>query len=241
MNQIDFYTLIQTRLGGNLIDVELTYDDIDAALRAAILTYRTKGNDNLNYDFYAISVDSSTQIYDLPTEIDEIIKVISSDSASGIVSTGDPFDIGIIQSLFDPLSVGGADLISFEMLSQRLESISYYTVGDLPFQFKRNTHQIQFLKKITGQQNLFLETYRRMTDDEYRDVLWIQEWALAEAKIILGRAYQKYSSVSTPAGDTSLNGNELIQEGRDDKERLLTDIKNYNDTEDAIGSPIIMG
>jgi len=243
MTETDFFDELQARLGGNLIDVELTYPDFRVAFNLATLTYRTKGNDNLKNTFYAISVDSSSQTYTLPTEIDEIIEVV--DAAEGnLLSSGtsaDPFALAFIQSTFSGLGIGGVSLVNLELYHQQLETVGNYTVSDQPFIFDRVNHQVTFLKHIGSAQNWLLEVYSRMTDEEYRDVLWIKEFALAEAKIMLGRAYQKYATLTTPSGETNLNGEQLIADGKEDKDRLLEDIKNFTDTEDAIGGIIFLG
>ena len=56
---------------------------------------------------------------------------------------------------------------------------------------------------------------------------WIKEWALAEAKEVLGRIRSKFGSFPGPRGDLSLDGETLISEAREDKERLLERLNEY--------------
>jgi hypothetical protein len=81
----------------------------------------------------------------------------------------------------------------------------------------------------------FLECYMNLDEEEYMDILWVQQWSLAEAKQMLGYAYRKFSSVSAPTGETQLSGDAMINEARDEMERLLVDIENQTDGDSASG------
>ena len=54
---------------------------------------------------------------------------------------------------------------------------------------------------------------------------WIRQHTLASSKETLGLVRSKFGSVPIPNGDVSLNGAELISQGREDKEKLKTELK----------------
>jgi len=58
---------------------------------------------------------------------------------------------------------------------------------------------------------------------------WIQEYAYAFAKGILGEARSKFASLAGPQGGTTLNGTALITESREEMQKLEEDLKNYTD------------
>jgi hypothetical protein len=58
---------------------------------------------------------------------------------------------------------------------------------------------------------------------------WLQEYALAFAKTILGQARGKFSSLAGPQGGTQLNGAALMAEGQAEMDKLELDLKNYVD------------
>jgi len=58
---------------------------------------------------------------------------------------------------------------------------------------------------------------------------WIQEYALAFCKGILGQARSKFSTLNGPQGGTTLNGTALIQESQLEMEKLETDLRSYVD------------
>ena len=53
---------------------------------------------------------------------------------------------------------------------------------------------------------------------------WIQRYALAAAKGILGEIRGKYSSLPSPGGGASLNGRELTQQSMEEKEKLKEEL-----------------
>jgi hypothetical protein len=56
-------------------------------------------------------------------------------------------------------------------------------------------------------------------------VQWIYEYTLAVSKEMLGLVRSKYSTVPIPGSEATLNGAELIAQGRETKTQLLTDLK----------------
>lgn len=230
MDKQDFYDFIEARLGGNLVEVELTTEDYRTAFEVAKSTFIQRGNNNLEKKFYALSVTAGTRSYTLPTaeNIDTVIRIIKPRSGLG---TDDPFSLSVIQEMFSVQSTLTTDtsLLTYELSKQLLDNINIYFVNDTPFIYKPRNSSLELLDPPKVDQTWFLECFCNLTDAEYRDVLWVQNYALAEAKIILGRAYSKFSSLTTPAGEVSLNGEALISEGKDEKTTLLENIDQYVD------------
>jgi len=53
---------------------------------------------------------------------------------------------------------------------------------------------------------------------------WLQKYALACAKVVLGEIRSKYAVIPGPAGGAQMNGAALIQEGNQDKEKLQQEL-----------------
>ena len=51
---------------------------------------------------------------------------------------------------------------------------------------------------------------------------WVRQYTLAISKELLGLIRSKFGSVPIPGGDLSLNGTDLVSQGREDKENLKT-------------------
>lgn len=58
---------------------------------------------------------------------------------------------------------------------------------------------------------------------------WIQDYAYAFAKFILGEARSKFGSIAGPQGGTTLNGTALIAEAKEEMQKLEEDLKTYVD------------
>lgn len=81
--------------------------------------------------------------------------------------------------------------------------------------------------------------YQKMITDEnlIRDDKWIKDYALAIVKERLGRARSKFSSLTGPKGDISLDGTTLIAEAREDRIRLEDQLRGEH--EETLGFLIV--
>lgn len=80
------------------------------------------------------------------------------------------------------------------------------------------------LGKITGHNNIpFFNLQYRYINDMGRQ--WIKKYALAITKEMLGYVRGKYSSMPIPDGEVTLNYDALLQDGKAEKEALITELK----------------
>jgi len=59
---------------------------------------------------------------------------------------------------------------------------------------------------------------------------WIRQYSLACSKEILGLVRSKFSSVPIPNGDLQLNGSDLISAGKEEKDKLRTELREMFDS-----------
>jgi hypothetical protein len=55
---------------------------------------------------------------------------------------------------------------------------------------------------------------------------WIKDYTLANCKMMLGQAREKFAQIAGPQGGSSLNGATMKQEATADMERLTTELVN---------------
>jgi hypothetical protein len=60
-------------------------------------------------------------------------------------------------------------------------------------------------------------------DDTYAGQ-WIKDYSLANCKIMLGQAREKFASIAGPQGGTALNGSAMKSEGQADLDRLTQEL-----------------
>jgi hypothetical protein len=53
---------------------------------------------------------------------------------------------------------------------------------------------------------------------------WIKDYSLANCKVMLGQAREKFASIAGPQGGTALNGAAMKAEGQADIERLTAEL-----------------
>jgi hypothetical protein len=59
---------------------------------------------------------------------------------------------------------------------------------------------------------------------------WIRQYSLALSKEMLGLVRSKFSNIPIPGSDLTLNGGDLVSQGREDKTNLLTSLKEMLET-----------
>ena len=69
--------------------------------------------------------------------------------------------------------------------------------------------------------------YSRIQLTNIKDIglQWIYKYTLAIAKEMLGLVRGKYTAIPIPGADTTLNGTDLVSQGREDKTNLITELK----------------
>lgn len=237
MNKSDFDSYIETHLGGNLIDVELTTVDYDRAFQRAKRTFVQKGNNNLEKKFETLTTVVDQTEYTLDSSIDTVVRIVKP---TGGLYTDDPFSIATFNDIFHNFHGDSSSLLNYELGLQLIERIERYTAYESDFIYTKRDAKLTLLKPPQQSEVWFVECYADLTDEQYRDRLWIQEWTLAECKEILGHAYSKFDQVTTPSGQTSLNGSDLLQEAKTSKEELLEEIAQFTDG-DPTGMFIMLG
>jgi len=229
-------------LGGNLVDIELTQDDYTNAYQKAKATWFQKGNMNLNEQFIPFNAIQGQASYNLSVlttpAIDTIIKF---NIPTSTFYTQNPFSI----ALFTDLMLGfinqqGMDIYTYEGTLEFLDLINLYTVAYSQYTFNRRTQTLTLMKPPSATDIWFIHAFTFPADVDLYNLLWVQEWMLAECKDTLGHAYQKYSTIQGPAGDISLPGAALIQEAKDMKTELLQNIADYTDGDES-GGYVLMG
>ena len=70
------------------------------------------------------------------------------------------------------------------------------------------------------------QTYEKIND---MGRAWIIKYGIALAKEMLGYIRNKYSSVPIPNGEVTLNGSDLVTQGKSEKETLITQLREFLD------------
>lgn len=119
--------------------------------------------------------------------------------------------------LFQNFSVG-----DFYLLQQNLEMTRKILGQEGSFDVIDNQY-LQISPKPVSANQVAILVYRGLNSDTlhpaYRN--WIQLYALACSKGVLGQIRGKYQTVPSPGGGAKLNGDSLVKESEAEKEKLL--------------------
>lgn len=235
----EFNDEIKGSLGGKcLVDVELVDEDYALCFKKAKRAFQQRGHNNFRRVFAAIDVTTDVRTYDLPPETGDVVRVIRPSVG---FSNDDIFGAVVYNELFQSYGTGscgcssgsggstGFDLLTYELTKQRMESMERYSATEIDFQYDRFTKKITFFGSAKANGKYFVDMYQNLTDDEYREIDWIVRWSIAEAKAILGTAYDKFNSLPSPSGETNLGGAELRRESQAEKDALNLEILEFVD------------
>jgi hypothetical protein len=103
------------------------------------------------------------------------------------------------------------------------------------FDFNPTTKKLRISQRPRGQETVLLWMYNQRPDfnlfeDPYAGI-WLKDYALANAKIMLGEAREKFATIASPQGGTQLNGTALKQEGLAQIEKLEEALKTNEDNQ----------
>jgi len=229
-------TEIKLRLGDGMIDVELDPEHYNLAIDRAIQTLRSRSDSAVEESYAFLGTQVDTQEYTLPNEVLNIRRIYRRGVGGGNIGTGtnfDPFDVAFQNTyLINAGVVGG--LANYDAFTQYKETLNRIFGGEYDFTFNSNTKVLKILRKISVAEDIMMQVSnlvpeQSLIQNEYTRP-WMADWALAEAKMMLGEARSKYSSgLPGPGGAVQLNGEALKQEAASEKERLLVSIINMEE------------
>ena len=225
---------IELNLGGGLVDVELEKEHYDMAIDRAISKYRQRSSRAVEESFMVLQLQKGEANYHLPEEVIEVRNIYRR-SAGGVSSSAtdfEPFEAGYLNMYMLNATRGGG-LATFELYMGQRELLgrmfgAYLTYTWNPVNKKLNIHRFQ-----KADESVVLHTYNYRPDEmllaDHGCGQWIKDYALACAKLSLGQARSKFASLAGPQGGVTLNGNDLIQQGQAEIDKLEDALMKWED------------
>jgi len=235
---------IRLRLADGIVDVELDQDHYNLAITNALRRYRQKSSASVEESYAFLELLPETQEYILPQQVVQVRQIFRRGIGSLTGTTAsqfEPFASGYLNTyMLVAGRVGG--LANYELFVGYQELAMKMFGGYIQFSWNRVTKKLTITRKIPfmGQnpaQNIS-ESVLLHIDNLKPDIMllndaqafpWIQDYAYALSKMILGEARSKFASLAGPQGGTQLNGTALIAEGKEEIQKLEEDIKAYVD------------
>jgi hypothetical protein len=229
------HTAIKEQLGYPMVDVELTQSQLDIAIRKALDVYRQRSSVSYKKGFFFLDINPGQQRYVMSNKtigFNKIVNVmvayrfnaafLSSAHSAGL------YGQSVLQHLY---TMGTYDLTSFHLISQYIETLEELFATRLMFQFNEYNRCLDFYQSFVYKERVLLECMVERTEQELLvDRIaknWIEQYALAEAMLILAQIRGKYSTLPGAGGGVSLNASDLTATSENIKVNLLEQLDDY--------------
>lgn len=232
----ELFQNIRLRLGDGMVDVELDPEHFEAAYQYAIKIYRQRAQNSTEESYTLMTIQEHKDTYTLPNEFINIRQVFRRTvglETGPAASSFDPFSSAILNTYLLNYNYAGG-LATYDFYAGYIELAARMFGGYVIFTFNPVTKKLKIVRdpKATGEQILLWADIQKPEEVLLRDPgsgVWIGDWILATAKMMLGEAREKFASIAGPGGGTTLNGTALKAEGKALQDQLLEDLKRYVD------------
>lgn len=226
-----------TMLGGNMIDVELNPSDYNIAIDRALAKFRQRSSNAVEESFGFLTTQTDVNEYILPSETIQVRQIFrrSIGSRSGGGDGGslfEPFNLAYSNTyLLTSTNMGG--LATYYAFASYQKQVGKMFGSEINFVYNRTSKVLNLMQRPRGEEEVLLWLYNYRPDfglmqDPYA-AQWLKDYSLATCKIMLGEAREKFGSIASPQGSTTLNGTALKSEGKAEIDMLEQDLINYKD------------
>lgn len=236
-------TAIRTELGDNMVDVELTAEDLLYAIQCSLDKYRQRSENGIEEAYAFLKLQEGVQDYYLPEDTVEVREIFRR-SIGAIRDIGgdgleyEPFSLAYTNIYL--LQAGGQDgLLTYELYNQYLETAGRLYGAQMNFNWDNFSRRLTVMRNNRSDEEVLLWVYKDKPDDvlieDRYSKPWIRDYAIAKSKYMLGQAYEKFSQISGPQGGFTLNGASMKTEAQTSMEKLEEDILQYRDGQKGLG------
>jgi hypothetical protein len=228
----EVYDYCRAMLGEGMIDVELDPLHYETALARSLAVFRQRSDNSVEESFIFLTLEENQNEYTLPTEVQQVRQIYrrSIGSRTGNGSGGtvfEPFNLAYTNTyLLSSTNMGG--LATYELFAGYQELVGKMFGSFINFTWNPQSRKIVIHQRPRGEETVMLWAYNIKPDfsiisDVYAGQ-WIKDYTLANCKIMLGQAREKFASIAGPQGGTALNGASLKSEGQADIDRLTAEL-----------------
>lgn len=237
---------ILRRLGSSMTDVELDPEDLDLAIDFAIDRYRQRAENSMMESMIFITLQRDETEYTLPQDVQEVRRLYRRSVGSG-TSGGtnfDPFESAFSNLYFLQAGRTGG-LATWHLFSEYQETLGRIFGSEINFTWNYSDRKLTIMRKFQGSETVMVVVWVAKSEDvlltEVYTKPWIRDYAIAQAKFMLGEARSKYTNgLPGPGGNVTLNGDQLKQDALAEMERLESELNNFT-TGTSYGMPFIIG
>jgi hypothetical protein len=227
------FDFCKAMLGDGMVDVELDPIHYETALNRALAVFRQRSDNAVEESYVFLNLLVDTNEYILPAEIQQVRQIYrrSIGSRTGGGSGGtvfEPFNLAYTNTyLLSSTNMGG--LLTYELFAQYQELVGKMFGSFINFTYNSQSKKLRIEQRPRTEESVMLLCYNIRPDfalisDTYSGQ-WIKDYALANCKMMLGQAREKFAQIAGPQGGSSLNGAALKTEAQTEMDKLMEDLK----------------
>ena len=227
---------VKLQLADQIIDLELDPSHYEAAYQKTIGTYRQRANAAYEEAYIFMMLVQDENIYTLPQEVASVRQVFRrtfGDSTGPFASNFDPFAQASINVYLMNFNVSGG-LATYDFYSQYVELAGRMFGAYMNYTWNPVTKKLQLIRdpKGTGE-TVLLWVYQLKPEiqllSDFQISQWIRDYMVANCKMIIGEAREKFAQIAGPQGGGQLNGTAMKTEAKEAMADLIEQLKMYVD------------
>jgi hypothetical protein len=227
---------VKLQLADQIIDLELDPAHYESAYQKTIGTFRQRANSAYEEAYIFMELVQDQNIYTLPQEVASVRQVFRrtfGNSTGPFASNFDPFAQASLNVYLMNFNVAGG-LATYDFYSQYVELAGRMFGAYMNYTWNPVTKKLQIIRdpKGTGE-NVLLWVYQLKPEiqllSDYQTGQWIRDYMVANCKMIIGEAREKFSQIAGPQGGGQLNGAAMKTEAKEAMADLIEQLKNYVD------------
>lgn len=238
MSQIDqtkqsVYDYCKAMLGDGMVDVELDPIHYETALNRALAVFRQRSDNAVEESYIFLVLQPNVNEYILPKEIQQVRQIfrrsVGSRTGGGTGGTVfEPFNLAYTNTyLLSSTNMGG--LLTYELFAQYQELVGKMFGSYINFNWNPQSRKLVIHQRPRTEESVMLLCYNTRPDfalieDTYAGQ-WIKDFSLANCKMMLGQAREKFAQIAGPQGGSSLNGAAIKTEAQAEMDKLMEDLK----------------
>lgn len=233
----ELHDQIRQILGEPSVKVELSKSNIDVCIDNALKQLRKYGGASYKRGYFFLDMKPNQQRYLLTDRCVGFHKIVNVNAVyrlrSGFLQgayTG--YDIYGYAALKQLYTLGSFDLLSFHLVSSFIEELETLFATRITYQFIERTRELNIYNAVYKNERVLVDASVERTEQDLISSrstnLWLQRWAVAEAKIMLSQSRGKFQTLPGPNGNTVLNAQELITQSEAEKAVLMDELEDIS-------------
>jgi hypothetical protein len=227
---------VKLQIGDQIVDLELDPAHYEAAYQKTIGTYRQRATSAYEEAYIFMELIKDENIYTLPQEVATVRQIFRrtfGDSTGPFASNFDPFAQASLNVYLMNFNVAGG-LASYDFYSQYVELAGRMFGAYMNYTWNPVTKKLQLIRDPKGTGEAVLLWVYQLKPEiqllaDYQIGQWIRDYMVANCKMIIGEAREKFQSIAGPQGGTSLNGTAMKAEAKVEMDALILQLVNYVD------------